>query len=895
MLAAAQHHVEMTRAQTGGLNTQPCALCAKAVFHTERVRVPHPDTDTPVLLHRECFRCARCRRPLAPSHYVWDQRSTPGRLYCNEHRALADEPISLEQPFEPSPRRGADVGVLEAARAFVPRAAEPRALGRGPGRRVVSGDERSDATSVSAPTPLADPAADGARAPRSSAGSSASAASRASADAAGSAAGALGRGADERGEGAEASGSARVETATVAAAPVADAATSPTAAAGALASAGTQAPSPRAPSAAAPASVSPRARARAGAEAEAGRARDGGPGGGSGEPAETGEASAARTLDDDRGSAPGTPRRGARRAELTATTALSPGSLHNRYTVTPSPSVGPRGAHDAERDAEAPAARAAGLAHTADSRPPPVSTPPSPRRAAPPPPSGLGSRRPSSAEGGRRSSCGSGDARWAALRAAHSPGTPPVTAPYPPRDSPKLPAAVAEPAAARHTSARDAQPARADAGARTIVARADAGARAVVGGFTPSAPPVGLTPAAAAAPPEVVQLLARARDALVHAEAQRLLAARASKQAEVATADADAATATAALALAAAAADATQLGAGWAGAEHGRHAAAGALLPPPRTAADDAHSPAATPAHVSAAEGADTTPTSPAAGGARRGGGSPRAAGSRSPTSTATQGAGGSTGRAREPPSAAFGRARAPRDTRCAGGSAVESCACGAVSCAYEGGGGGGVRAPGRASEGAAVATARRVRGDYGGAWLRTPPRGGHAHAGGGGLAGGTPPPPVLRLRRTRADRLRARHVRGVGAGSAAPSAAPPPGAGASASALPAAAPAQQTGGGARGGPARTPTLGSVAGSGGGSEAAPGGVSCRAASAGRARPTPRAAAGGGARPAPSRRGSSSYAQRIAVGAALSRAEREQQHAREQVAAAARAVALLLPS
>lgn len=114
-----------------GLNDEPCALCAAPVFQRERVRVPVRGLDVDLLIHRACFKCAACRRPLSLAKYACTPASegAPHVMYCLDHdpdRAPAARPDAPDDVAETAGASGAERDVEGGAqRVGTARARQP--------------------------------------------------------------------------------------------------------------------------------------------------------------------------------------------------------------------------------------------------------------------------------------------------------------------------------------------------------------------------------------------------------------------------------------------------------------------------------------------------------------------------------------------------------------------------------------------------------------------------------------------------------------------------------------------------------------------------------------------------------------------------------------------------
>ena len=107
MFASIAHHALYDQSNTGGLNRDPCTCCHKPVFHMERLRIPVAGQPADLLLHRDCFRCAACARPLslASFHCSADDGF---RMTCHDHKPAerAREPAAANEPLQPRDSEG---------------------------------------------------------------------------------------------------------------------------------------------------------------------------------------------------------------------------------------------------------------------------------------------------------------------------------------------------------------------------------------------------------------------------------------------------------------------------------------------------------------------------------------------------------------------------------------------------------------------------------------------------------------------------------------------------------------------------------------------------------------------------------------------------------------------
>lgn len=97
------------------LNRDPCTICTKSVFHSERARIPVEGLSTELLMHRDCFRCSRCRRPLSlASFYCCVEDGQIPLLFCPDHkpRATAGMPAAGLAPIADASEAGRPLSVL---------------------------------------------------------------------------------------------------------------------------------------------------------------------------------------------------------------------------------------------------------------------------------------------------------------------------------------------------------------------------------------------------------------------------------------------------------------------------------------------------------------------------------------------------------------------------------------------------------------------------------------------------------------------------------------------------------------------------------------------------------------------------------------------------------------
>ncbi|KAJ1635305.1 hypothetical protein T492DRAFT_967519 [Pavlovales sp. CCMP2436] len=127
MLAAVQQQVLHDRSNTGGLNQEPCATCRKPVFLMDRVRIPVDGHAHDLLLHRACFRCSTCSRPLALGGYFCAGQADDFRMSCQDHAAPPDRASPAgHAAFMPAraPDRPSTGGADEARAAAPPAMAQ---------------------------------------------------------------------------------------------------------------------------------------------------------------------------------------------------------------------------------------------------------------------------------------------------------------------------------------------------------------------------------------------------------------------------------------------------------------------------------------------------------------------------------------------------------------------------------------------------------------------------------------------------------------------------------------------------------------------------------------------------------------------------------------------------
>lgn len=78
------------------MNSEPCGRCGLEVFYMERVRVPvegQSDEHSSALVHRACFVCAACGRPLSLAAYASHRQGEAVMFFCPFHASdtLRDE------------------------------------------------------------------------------------------------------------------------------------------------------------------------------------------------------------------------------------------------------------------------------------------------------------------------------------------------------------------------------------------------------------------------------------------------------------------------------------------------------------------------------------------------------------------------------------------------------------------------------------------------------------------------------------------------------------------------------------------------------------------------------------------------------------------------------------
>lgn len=98
-----------------GLNDEPCALCTKPVFQRDRVRVPVDGLDVDLLIHRACFKCDACSRPLSLGRYFCSSTEGGRAMHCFDHKPAADPLAAPETAAAqaPPPARQPAVRVRE--------------------------------------------------------------------------------------------------------------------------------------------------------------------------------------------------------------------------------------------------------------------------------------------------------------------------------------------------------------------------------------------------------------------------------------------------------------------------------------------------------------------------------------------------------------------------------------------------------------------------------------------------------------------------------------------------------------------------------------------------------------------------------------------------------------